>query len=64
MPAAADDYDDRDGAISYNIKQAAQVTGTTPWTVRAAIRSGELPAQILGRSYVISRESLKRWVEP
>jgi helix-turn-helix protein len=65
MPAVGErDNVDRDGAISYNIEQAALATGTTPWAVRTAIRRGELPAKIIGRSYVVSHASLKRWVEP
>lgn len=48
--------------ISYNIPDAAAMIGVKPFTIREAIRSGELPAAFVGQGYIIPRSELEAYV--
>ena len=47
--------------MTYTVREAADVLGVHPETVRRAIRSRELPAAKLTRDYRISRAELATW---
>lgn len=47
--------------VLLDVADAAQLKGVHPHTVRAAIRSGSLPARRLGRGFLIQRRDLERW---
>jgi excisionase family DNA binding protein len=51
-----------EGVTLYTIPEAAKVLGVTAQTVRRYIKEGVLKAQRVGRPYLISGESLKRFV--
>ena len=50
-----------------NIKQAGQRASDngvhiSEYTIRRAIRSGQLPCRIVGRTYLIAWDNLVRWL--
>ncbi|EYB68835.1 hypothetical protein DEIPH_ctg017orf0211 [Deinococcus phoenicis] len=52
--------------LAYTIKEAAEITSTTEWCIRTAIRQGELHAKQAGDSgrgaYSIPADSLQAWL--
>lgn len=48
---------------AYTTDQAAQELGVIPRRVRAMIRDGVLPAEKMGRDWIISEEDLKAEVK-
>lgn len=44
-------------------KQAAKLANVTPSTIRYAILRGDLPAQKLGRDWLISEQDLRIWID-
>ena len=51
-----------EGVTLYTIREAADVLGVTAQTVRIYIKANQLKAQRIGRPYLISGDSLKRFV--
>jgi excisionase family DNA binding protein len=45
-----------------NVKQAAELLGISPWTVRAYIQDGKLTPVRIGRRVLLSEEELERFV--
>jgi excisionase family DNA binding protein len=45
------------------IPEAAAYLGSTIWFVRTTIWSGEIPAQIYGKRYIIDRRDLDAFIE-
>jgi excisionase family DNA binding protein len=43
--------------------QAAQIVGCHNDTIRRAIEAGFLPAQRVGRSWIIKREDIEAWIQ-
>ena len=48
--------------LSYNCKEAADATGVTLGAVREAVSRRILPSKKIGRTRVIARADLERWV--
>jgi excisionase family DNA binding protein len=46
----------------YDVEAAAQMLAISPWTVRAIIRSGRLPAVRIGRLVRLEGQELERFV--
>jgi excisionase family DNA binding protein len=51
------------GKLLLDIKDCRRLTGLSDATLRAAIHSGELAGQIIGRGYKIKRADLDRFIE-
>jgi len=49
--------------LAYSIKEGAEMTSLSPWTLRAWIKQGKLQATRLGRRVVLTPEALRRLVE-
>lgn len=45
-----------------NVEEAADLLGVTPWTVREQARSGQLPANKVGREWRFSRTALDEYL--
>jgi excisionase family DNA binding protein len=45
-----------------SIDEAARLLGISPWTVRAYVREGKLPAVRLGRRVLVTEDALERFV--
>ena len=48
--------------ISYSVPQAARVCGRSAWSLRAAIRRGELPATRIGQDYYVLAADLRAYL--
>jgi excisionase family DNA binding protein len=46
----------------YDVRNAAQVLSVSPWTVRAYIRNGKLPAIRMGRLVRLTDEDLSQFI--
>ncbi|WP_280499419.1 helix-turn-helix domain-containing protein [Nocardia cyriacigeorgica] len=44
--------------ISYNVKQAAEATGMSEWTIRKLVRENKLAARYNGSQILVDAESL------
>ena len=49
-------------ALSFNLKQAAAITGIALWHLRSAIWHGHLSAHLAGKKQIILRTDLERWL--
>jgi excisionase family DNA binding protein len=52
-----------DGIKCYTLKEAAELTQITTTTLRKYIAEGKIEATKAGGRYLISVESLKRWLK-
>lgn len=48
--------------ISYSVPEAARVSGRSSWSLRAAIRRGELPATRIGRELYVLAADLRAYL--
>ena len=46
----------------YDVKQAAEILGLSPWTVRARIRRGELRPVRIGRLVRLEEEEIQKFI--
>ena len=60
MPSSEVPVSDRRGL---RIKEAADYIGVTNWFMEIAVREKKIPAQKLGRHYVLFREDLDAFVD-
>ena len=49
--------------LAYSIKEAAEVTGVTPWTIHTAIAEGRLTARKLGKAWLVLHNDLAKFLE-
>lgn len=54
---------DIDGIKAYNITDLSKILDVTPVTLRKYIRTGRIKAQKIGRRYVVTRDSLKEFLD-
>lgn len=48
----------------YTVDEVAKELKVTPLTVRQYIKRGKIPAQRIGRPYLISQEALNNFLQP
>lgn len=46
--------------LAYSVSQAAQLSGVSEWTVRQAVKRGEIRSKRLGRRVLLSPEDVER----
>jgi hypothetical protein len=49
-------------SLSFNLKQAAGITGVALWHLRSAIWNGQLIAHLAGKKQIVLRVDLERWI--
>lgn len=49
--------------LTLGLREAAELTGLSHWTLRQYIRQGRLPAVRIGRRVLLEPEALQRLVE-
>jgi hypothetical protein len=48
-------------ALSFSLKEAAQVTGIALWAIRSAIWARKLSAHVIGKRQIVLRVDLEKW---
>lgn len=54
---------DIDQITLYTVQEIAQAMRVTPQTIRAWIKSGKLKAELVGKTYMISEQAIREYVE-
>jgi hypothetical protein len=49
-------------ALSFSLKEAAQVTGIALWAIRSAIWARKLSAHVIGKRQIVLRADLEKWI--
>jgi excisionase family DNA binding protein len=49
--------------LTVGVREAAQILGVSPWSIRRWIRLGKLPAVKLGRRTVVELAALRQFVQ-
>jgi excisionase family DNA binding protein len=50
-------------SVLVSIRGAAALAGVSHWSVRTWIWNGELPYIVVGRSHMVTRQDVLRWIE-
>jgi hypothetical protein len=49
-------------ALSFSLKEAAQVTGIALWAIRSAVWARQLSAHVIGKRQIVLRADLEKWI--
>ena len=49
-------------ALSFSLKEAAQVTGIALWAIRSAVWARKLSAHVIGKRQIVLRADLEKWI--
>lgn len=49
-------------ALSFSLKQAANITGIALWAIRSAIWGRRLQAHLVGKKQIVLHDDLQQWL--